>query len=319
MGAATERNFDGPIQTIIPWAGNYYTQTLIERVRAEMGADFWGFWMLGGMSGGGMGFIFSPERKAAAQDRLAAIMSETKRAIECAVPFAMEPVVYDFSINEHGTRADLVTGECALMPPGYYTLTVPALLRTDPRLLSPLRRAELDRFTAACRTSPELSGMVQTLFDHLLPRGKQGAADDSETLETLLERYGFDRAQHQQIQADLRAGRIGLSQNRLPASQHHRRRAPGGRDRRARRTARALAPPRHGSARRRRRGRGFARRRRRQPLDQGRRRGEGAQPVRPRGRPPPQLHRGPPGQEPPRLAARRRGPSPRHHHQLPHA
>ena len=27
IGAATERNFDGPIQTIIPWAGNLYTQT----------------------------------------------------------------------------------------------------------------------------------------------------------------------------------------------------------------------------------------------------------------------------------------------------
>jgi hypothetical protein len=37
---------------------------LIETVRAEMGADFWGFWMLGGMSGGGMGFLFDPRRKA---------------------------------------------------------------------------------------------------------------------------------------------------------------------------------------------------------------------------------------------------------------
>ena len=29
-------------------------------MRAEFGEDFWGFWMLGGMSGGGMGFIFAP-------------------------------------------------------------------------------------------------------------------------------------------------------------------------------------------------------------------------------------------------------------------
>ncbi len=218
LGAATHRNFEGPIQTIIPWAGNYYTQVLIDCVRAEAGTDFWGFWMLGGMSGGGMGFIFNPAWKAAAQDRLAAIMGETKRAIERAVPFAMEPVVYDFSINEYGTRAELASGECALMPPGYYTLTVPALLRGDPRLLSSARRAELDRFTAACRTSPGLAGMVQTLFDHLLPRGGQGAGREVESLEGLLKRYGFDRAQHEQIQADLRAGRIGLAQNRLPAS-----------------------------------------------------------------------------------------------------
>src|SRR5690606_2385358 len=122
IGAATQRNFAGPIQTIIPWAGNLYTQTLIERATAEFGPDFWGFWMLGGMSGGGMGFIFAPHKKAEAQARLQEIMSETKRLLENAVPFAMEPVVYDFAINERGTFADLLAGPEALMPPRYYTL-----------------------------------------------------------------------------------------------------------------------------------------------------------------------------------------------------
>ena len=79
LAAATERNFLGPIQAIIPWASNLYTETLIQRVREDMGADFWGFWMLGGMSGGGMGFIFSPEKKREGQDRLQAIMQQTKR------------------------------------------------------------------------------------------------------------------------------------------------------------------------------------------------------------------------------------------------
>ncbi|HWQ57267.1 MAG TPA: UTP--glucose-1-phosphate uridylyltransferase [Bryobacteraceae bacterium] len=218
IGAATQRNFDGPIQTIIPWAGNLYTNTLIERVRAEFGDAFRGFWMLGGMSGGGMGFIFSPERKAAAQERLQAIMSETKRRLEHGVPFAMEPVVYDFAINEHGTRAELLSGDAALMPPGYYTLTLPALLRQEARLIEPVRRAEIDRFAAACRTTPELSGMVQNLFDHLLPRATQESDGKARNLDALLDRYGFDRVHHEQIQADLRSGRIGLAQNRLPAS-----------------------------------------------------------------------------------------------------
>src|SRR5581483_7631249 len=35
-------------------------------------------------------------------------------------------------------------------------------------------------------------------------------------LEALLEANGFDRMQHEQIRADLRSGRIGLMQNRLP-------------------------------------------------------------------------------------------------------
>lgn len=217
IGAATNRNFSGPIQAIIPWASNLYTETLIERARADFNSDFWGFWMLGGMSGGGMGFIFDPAKKALAQDRLQTIMSETKRRLEHAVPFAMEPVVYDFAINERGTWADLLTGPAALMPPGYYTQTAPALLRLEARQLSASRRAELDRFGEACRTDPTLSGMVQTLFDRLLPRSDVAEAG-GQSLAALLDEYGFDRLQHEQIKADLRSGRVGLAQNRLPVS-----------------------------------------------------------------------------------------------------
>ena len=216
LGAATTRNFSGPIQTIIPWASTFYTETLIQKVRREFGSDFWGFWMLGGMSGGGMGFMFAPERKAEAQARLQEIMSATKRELEHALPFAMEPVVYDFAINPHGTFATLLTGDNALLPGGYYVLQVPQLLRTDPRQLPPARRAELDRFGAACRTRSELNGMVQTLFDQLLPRSKSDSATGS--LNELLEANGFDREQHEHIRAELRSGRTGLSQNRLPTA-----------------------------------------------------------------------------------------------------
>ena len=217
IGAATTRNFREPIQAIIPWASNFYTETLIAQVEREFGADFWGFWMLGGMSGGGMGFMFAPAAKPAAQTRLQQIMSDAKRDLSAALPFAMEPVVYDFAINERGTWADWLAGEQGLMPPGYYTLLVPALLRQDRQALSPLRRAELDRFGAACRTQPELRGMVQTLFDLMLPRGKAETAP-GQSLAELLDQNGFDRAQHEQIRHDLKNGRIGLAQNRLPAS-----------------------------------------------------------------------------------------------------
>ncbi|MCB0092281.1 MAG: UTP--glucose-1-phosphate uridylyltransferase, partial [Caldilineaceae bacterium] len=47
VGQSTHRNFEGPIQTIIPWASNLFTETLIARVAAEFGKNFWGFWMLG--------------------------------------------------------------------------------------------------------------------------------------------------------------------------------------------------------------------------------------------------------------------------------
>ena len=118
--------------------------------------------------------------------------------------------------DRHGTVADLLSGEEALMPPNYYALTVPTLLRADRRSLTPARRAELDRVGMAARTRPELGGMIQTLFDALLPRSRSGASERS-GLQGLLEENGFDPAQHEQIRSDLREGRIGLAQNRLRA------------------------------------------------------------------------------------------------------
>lgn len=216
LGAVTTRNFRGPIQTIIPWATNFYTETLIQRAEEAFGKDFWGFWMLGGMSGGGMGFIVAPERKREAQERLQAIMSETKRELQHALPFAMEPVVFNYAINENGTFAELISGDDALMPPGYYGLTVPKLVRKDRHDLPPARRAELDRLGAAARTVPEFGGVVQSLFDILLPKGA-GAEGGGDSLHNLLKENGFDKAQHERIRSDLKEGRIGLSQNRLRA------------------------------------------------------------------------------------------------------
>ncbi|MFM9197096.1 MAG: hypothetical protein ACKOWG_15390 [Planctomycetia bacterium] len=217
IGAATGRNFTGPIQTIIPAATNLYTETIIRRVRERFGDDFWGFWMLGGMSGGGMGFIVAPHVKAAAQQALGEIMAAAKRELQHALPFAMEPVVYDFAVNERGTWCDLLDDTAALMPAAYYALTVPELLKADRQALPASRRAELDAFGAACRTRPELAGMVDTLFDRLFPRGDSSRGNAHE-LRSLLADLGFDAVQHEQIRTDLRAGRIGLAQNRLPAA-----------------------------------------------------------------------------------------------------
>jgi hypothetical protein len=60
--------------------------------------------------------------------------------------------------------------------------------------------------------------MVPSLFDRLLPRAGREEAASSGTLDSLLEKHGFDRVQHERIRADLRSGRIGLAQNRLPVS-----------------------------------------------------------------------------------------------------
>jgi hypothetical protein len=142
-------------------------------------------------------------------------MSEIKSKLENAVPFAIEPVVYDFAINEKGTYADFLRGKEAVMPKDYYMLTIPSLLRMDRHHLSPTVTAELDLFSIACRNNPEFSGVVKNLFDHLLPRFNIEEAENQD-LESLQNEFGFDPVQHEQIRADLRSGRIGLAQNRLP-------------------------------------------------------------------------------------------------------
>jgi UDP-N-acetylglucosamine pyrophosphorylase/galactokinase/mevalonate kinase-like predicted kinase len=217
LGRLTTENFRGPLQTIIPWATNHFTETLIARVSEKFGDDFWGFWMLGGMSGGGMGFIVEPSRKQEALTVIHEIMLKTKRELENALPFAMDPIVYDFGINPHGTFGDLRHGADAILPPSYYHLSLGETLRTPPSKLSDTARAELDQFTNACRNNPAFENSIQSLFDTLIPRAAKDSKSDA-SLADLLKQNGFDPAQHEQIRKDLRDARIGLAQNRLPAN-----------------------------------------------------------------------------------------------------
>jgi len=217
IGSATQSNFDGPLQSIIPWASNLYTETLIREVRAKFGPAFWGFWMLGGMSGGGMGFIFDPARKPEAQSALGPLMRNVSQRLCGGVPFAMQPVVYDFSINENGTFAELLDSDTAVLPDGYYNLMLPAILRKEQRLLSASERADLERFSFRCHAAAGSQERTRSFLNRLLPHVQNGS-DRGETLQSLLARYGFDPIQHEHIQTELRAGQIGLAQNRLPAS-----------------------------------------------------------------------------------------------------
>jgi hypothetical protein len=214
LGRSLTANFFGPLQTIIPWVSNLYTERLIERTRTAFGDDFWGFWMLGGMSGGGMGFIFAPTRRREGQERLQEIMAAAKRELETALPFAMDPVVYDFAINEHGSVGALLTGADSLLPSGFYQQSIPRCLRQEARNLTPRERGDLQQFTQAARRQPEYGAVLPTLLDRMLPSA--AAAQDAGRLNALLDENGFDRVQHEQIRSDLRNGRIGLAMNRLP-------------------------------------------------------------------------------------------------------
>ena len=212
LAGLTQANYDGPIQTIIPWAGNAYTEALIAECRRQFAERFWGFWMLGGMSGGGMGFVFDPQAKALALERMPEILATAKQTMQASFPFGVEPVVYDFAVNEQGTFAELRTGQDALLSVPYYLLRAPADLRKETRLLPAERRAELTRFARTHRDQTE------ALFDCMIPREPDAGWDTETRLRSLLAEKGFDAAAHEQLRADYRAGRIGLAQNRLPVN-----------------------------------------------------------------------------------------------------
>ncbi|HVO76268.1 MAG TPA: UTP--glucose-1-phosphate uridylyltransferase, partial [Ignavibacteriaceae bacterium] len=217
LGELTQKNFSGPIQTIIPWATNLFTESLIKKVEEKYKSDFWGFWMMGGMSGGGMGFIFNPEVKLKAQKDIRKIMSDLKNGLKDSIPFAMEPVVYDFEINEKGSYSELLQNDEALMPGGYYSIITPGLLKKESRELTAVQRAELEELSYIARTGKDYTGLLNSLFDVILPQ-KISKSESDENLNSLLKKYGFDPVQHEQIRADMKSGRIGLAQNKLPVS-----------------------------------------------------------------------------------------------------
>lgn len=217
LGKRLTENFFGPLHDIIPWVSNIYTETLIADVRAAFGEQFWGFWMLGGMSGGGMGFIFAPDQKAAGQEFLASKMLERKKEFEKALPFAMDPVVYDFRINENGSTGTVLVGEFALFPEAFYQLTIPNAIRTRQQDLTETQRCDLRQYAVAAHSQSEHRFSANQLVDKLLPEVSHQETE-YKSLDALLQQNGFDREQHEQIKSDVIAGRIGLATNRLSSA-----------------------------------------------------------------------------------------------------
>jgi len=211
LARLTQANYDGPIQTIIPWAANAYTEALITACRDQFGEQFWGFWMLGGMSGGGMGFVFDPSIRDAAASAMVEILATVKKRFEHAIPFAITPVVYEFAINRDGTNATLKKQDKALVSRKYHLFTVPSLLRVPAAQLPEERRSELGR---VAESYPDLTA---GLFERLFPK-EQSNTKSGEDLDQLLATLGFDPLVHERLRADYLTNRIGLAKNILPSN-----------------------------------------------------------------------------------------------------
>lgn len=116
LGRLTTEDWESSIQHVIPWVNNAYTNELINKVKDEFKEDYWGFLMLGGMSGGGMAFIVSPSVRDEFKNRVAVIMNKLRETYRYSFPFIIDPVVYDFDFNHEGILAHMLKGEKAVMP-----------------------------------------------------------------------------------------------------------------------------------------------------------------------------------------------------------
>jgi hypothetical protein len=147
-------------------------------------------------------------------------MRRVKADLDDALPFAMEPVVYDFAINARGTWADLRQGREAMMPPRYYSLQVARMIAEGARDVDPLRKADIDHFANHAQEPDELLRVFRTMVNNLFPVAR-GAADSAladwdRDAERIRRENGFDLHQHAQLREDYLRGRIDLSRNRLP-------------------------------------------------------------------------------------------------------
>jgi galactokinase/mevalonate kinase-like predicted kinase len=220
IGRLTTANWEGPLKRIIPWVSSRFTERIIAESKVALGEDFWGFLMIGGMSGGGMGFFVAPARRDGFRDEILAIMRRVKGELDDALPFAMDPVVYDFTINPQGTVAELRTGAEAMLPGPYYALQIPRMIAAGAGGVDSQRRVDLKHYADRCQDEAERTRVFRSMVHVLFPvertsGSRPGDAWDREA-ERIRRENGFDPAQHEQLRLDYQKGRVDLSRNRLP-------------------------------------------------------------------------------------------------------
>lgn len=221
LAGLTSKNFEGPIKNIIPWATTHFTETIISKAKKVFGDDYRGFLMLGGMSGGGMGMFVAPKIYSEAKDKIYKLLNDTKKEMEEFLPFAMDPVVYNFSINKNGSAAKLLCENEAFMPYSYYSFMVPLLTRQNPEKLPDIRKFEIDRITSLSQQNNEAFPMLRAIVGNVFKFSSNAESierhQQNQETERIKKENGFDYVQHEQIRQDLRKGRIGLSRNRMPS------------------------------------------------------------------------------------------------------
>ena len=122
----------------------------------------------------------TPQRHAAFQDEVMAIMRRTKLEMEDALPFAMHPLVYDFGVNTTGTRANLSINAESLMRHGVESAHGPGSATQTERL-------EWDAQARSIRTENGYDPMEQEQLRQDLREGRVGLARNRLPVDTRIE------------------------------------------------------------------------------------------------------------------------------------
>ena len=215
---------------------NSFTEEVYDYL-TKYGDDFYGFLMLGGMSGGGMAYIVNPERRQEIAGEIAAIMTASqKKKYQDALPFAMDPVLYNFEVNYDGIVSALKEGSAAIMPDGYYKLMMMNRIVTNKLIESADSSArvmdpEVLAFSAN-KAIKDIGGTpVEALkkiyskafdveVDHLLISVKGKNPDWEGIAKMIKQENGFDSIAHEEMRKEIRSGKPSIEGNRfrLPPS-----------------------------------------------------------------------------------------------------
>ena len=92
----TSENFDDPIKTIIPWSTTHFTETIIRKTKDAFKNNVLGVPDAWGNVRRRYGIVCRSGNLLQAKQQLLTILQETKHELEESLPFAMNPVVYNF-------------------------------------------------------------------------------------------------------------------------------------------------------------------------------------------------------------------------------
>ena len=139
MAALLQTQYYNYLLTVIPSAGSEFTDRLLSCLSEEFDSDFWGLWVLGSSSGGGMGIFIDPKVKSdklrkrhrkhhhistneniqqkekeetsstvGSIDIIKEILYECKTQLKRNLNFVVDPLFYQVSVNDTGSVGKFV-------------------------------------------------------------------------------------------------------------------------------------------------------------------------------------------------------------------